>query len=431
MTWDPSTDPLLEHELTPLRTAVEGLRRGLEISVPSVPVAPDAPGLAAVRPTFDRVMAELDPLGFEILGDVGQQVEGKPPAYSRWFRHRDGTTCGWTGIASSRSGERLIVYLFSEVPGQGYCATGRGGSRLTLAKPPGGDSVVLDADVSLGELVAEHVRRAPAAGSLSTVRTLQEAFDLLDRLREFRIAWRATLSDAELWRADLREVLLHQRTTTEPDDFALIYSRAARWLRVPLPPLPDFLTALREGRTPYLRIPSYEEAVARRQQPPPPGALAHNTPDANALSAITSRIATLFRDEAGFRRLPHRMQLLYVLSFILDSEMLNGGVEQFLSNSSGDLAEECRGCLREIGAADVLAGLAQVERYFPGGRFPADRDERNRCMGEAESGDTEGWSAACEAADTAYLAACPGFYARLMDFVEAHGADFAEPPGDA
>src|SRR5262249_54451764 len=64
--------------------------------------------------------------------------------------------------------------------------------------------------------------------------------------------------------------------------------------------------------------------------------------------------------------------VILVYGFI--AEVTNGGLEQFLSNSSGDYAEETRKVMRTIGAtaaADALDGVRT--EVFGGSPIPTDR----------------------------------------------------------
>lgn len=66
----------------------------------------------------------------------------------------------------------------------------------------------------------------------------------------------------------------------------------------------------------------------------------------------------------------------FLLCVLFEGEVNNGGIFQFLSNSSGDMSGETLLALEKIDetAAKVLR---EALRYFPNGIVPKDREERN------------------------------------------------------
>src|SRR5207244_1370048 len=89
-------------------------------------------------------------------------------------------------------------------------------------------------NVSSADMVRGHRERLhalTAAGKrLTRVGTLGEAIDLMERLHQARMTWRASVDEQELLRADLRSALAKSYRKMAPEDFWLIYSRAAEWL---------------------------------------------------------------------------------------------------------------------------------------------------------------------------------------------------------
>jgi hypothetical protein len=57
-------------------------------------------------------------------------------------------------------------------------------------------------------------------------------------------------------------------------------------------------------------------------------------------------------------------------------EVVNGGLSQFFSNSSGNWVPETMDALERIGARLSLGLLAEAKTLFPGGTVPRDREER-------------------------------------------------------
>jgi hypothetical protein len=57
-------------------------------------------------------------------------------------------------------------------------------------------------------------------------------------------------------------------------------------------------------------------------------------------------------------------------------EIINGGISQFFSNSSGNWAHESLAALRQVGAALCVGLLGKALTLFPGGVAPTDRQKR-------------------------------------------------------
>jgi hypothetical protein len=67
-----------------------------------------------------------------------------------------------------------------------------------------------------------------------------------------------------------------------------------------------------------------------------------------------------------------------ILCWHLECEVLNGTIDQYLSNSSGDLFFETMTALETIGATSTRAVLSEVAAWFPDSKPSPDR--RTRCM---------------------------------------------------
>jgi hypothetical protein len=71
-------------------------------------------------------------------------------------------------------------------------------------------------------------------------------------------------------------------------------------------------------------------------------------------------------------------------------EVTNGGLSQFLSNSTGDYAEETRQAMRTIGATAAADALDDVRAViFGGSPIPADRETRCDILFEWDEQDEE------------------------------------------
>jgi hypothetical protein len=148
--------------------------------------------------------------------------------------------------------------------------------------------------------------------------------------------------------------------------------------------------------------------------------------DYEAALAISDRIKSRFKRASDFAKLSAGEQLFHELFFGLDGEVENGGLHQYLSNSSGDDAERVREHLARIGARDTLAALDRVRVLFDGDAFPENRQQRTAALRAAEQ-ERDEFGELFEAADHAYARAAPDLHCRLMDYVESHQPEFALP----
>jgi len=131
-----SLPPEVEEELARVRKAVDRLRTAAANHRPAEALEPSNPAVVAVAEAYDQAMKELAGLGFNSLGDAGERRKDGSIAVSRWFGHLDGTICGWMGFITTKSGPRLLVFLVTEASGPAYYTSLRGGSGLSLARPP-------------------------------------------------------------------------------------------------------------------------------------------------------------------------------------------------------------------------------------------------------------------------------------------------------
>ena len=70
----------------------------------------------------------------------------------------------------------------------------------------------------------------------------------------------------------------------------------------------------------------------------------------------------------------------FLLCVLFESEVANGGVIQFLSNNSGNMAEETVLAIEKIGETETATMLREVLQCFPNGVAPKDRVARNDLM---------------------------------------------------
>src|SRR5437762_5723566 len=103
-----------------------------------------------------------------------------------------------------------------------------------MARPPLGSRADDEMSASLAHMVRGHRARLnslTAAGmQLTGVARLGQALELMERLHQARMTWRASRDEHELLRADLTSVLANSYRNMAAEDFWLIYSHAAEWL---------------------------------------------------------------------------------------------------------------------------------------------------------------------------------------------------------
>jgi hypothetical protein len=96
--------------------------------------------------------------------------------------------------------------------------------------------------------------------------------------------------------------------------------------------------------------------------------------DSKILGALNYRIGR--KAEARITHPERRLVAVYSLW----GEVNNGGFDQYFFNSSGDEAGSALAGLKEMGALGSAVLLERAMEVFPGGRPPADRQQRVRTM---------------------------------------------------
>jgi hypothetical protein len=75
-----------------------------------------------------------------------------------------------------------------------------------------------------------------------------------------------------------------------------------------------------------------------------------------------------------------------ILAWGFVAETTNGGLHQFLTNSTGDHAEETRAMMHKIGAKLASDGLDAIHKvFFSNQPIPSDRAVRNQVLSEWEA----------------------------------------------
>lgn len=103
-------------------------------------------------------------------------------------------------------------------------------------------------------------------------------------------------------------------------------------------------------------------------------ALARATDD-QQFDAVRGRIARKLLKSTAYDNLRHGERLVWQIYWLL-CEVNNGGIDQYLTNSSGDDAQETIGFLKDIRATTTCRLLQSIAEIFPSGIIPKDREKR-------------------------------------------------------
>ena len=90
-----------------------------------------------------------------------------------------------------------------------------------------------------------------------------------------------------------------------------------------------------------------------------------------------------------FRAVPPAVGHLFAAHWC-QSEVRNGGLHQFFSNSTGVLAPEALAGFRAIGLTEWADTLTEAMRFF-GGRYPRDQGERQEALDTRSGRRREEW----------------------------------------
>jgi hypothetical protein len=143
-----------------------------------------------------------------------------------------------------------------------------------------------------------------------------------------------------------------------------------------------------------------------------------------AVRAIVDRIRCRFSGPRSFATLTEGERYVYAIE-TMRGEVLNGGFHQYLTNSSGDMAEGTRHALAAIGAVTIAQILTRVARIFPGGLVPGDRGAR---LEQAERAGADG--TLFDAEDQEFYTQEAVLDSLTLSYVRRHRAAFALPDDD-
>lgn len=103
--------------------------------------------------------------------------------------------------------------------------------------------------------------------------------------------------------------------------------------------------------------------------------------------------------------------------WMLETEVNNGGFDQYYFNSAGDLAIQTVEALKAIGALNTAFLLAAANAEFPGAVPPVDRTERQEVLDQVRE------SARFAALEKEFYRDEERLLSRLANYLKSHAAD--------
>lgn len=135
-----------------------------------------------------------------------------------------------------------------------------------------------------------------------------------------------------------------------------------------------------------------------------------------------SKALMALQDTCRSWRIPYdqlnRVEQVYLLIWDLESQVCNGGFDQFFSNTSGDHANETEGACRAIGANQVAEMVAEAVGVWPG-EIPVDLDARQDAMDNLPESAREIWGSL----DEKFYAYPDDLVTLLYDYIEANATE--------
>jgi hypothetical protein len=111
----------------------------------------------------------------------------------------------------------------------------------------------------------------------------------------------------------------------------------------------------------------------------------------------------------------------------MNGEIENGGVHQFLWNSSGDFAEEAKQHLAEIRALGALGVLRKAGAVFPRGVISRDQTKRQRAIEKHQKRGAKRSTDLWTTLNREYRHASSELHERLYERVRGHQEEFPDP----
>lgn len=198
--------------LDTLAAQIRNLRRTAMEQHTHAPAGADYAWPAGARPLYEAAAEELARGGYVVLGDlIEQNAQGKGVGVARWFTSADGLICGWFAALPSAQGLKTTRFLFSEGNDDNFFLTLSGPTSIRVAQPPSIHRAQVPIEQGLAAATAEQEKLIAGLrgsdGALRKVVTLDDATDLLARMRRTIQAWRAAQPADRLLTQDLELIL--------------------------------------------------------------------------------------------------------------------------------------------------------------------------------------------------------------------------------
>lgn len=140
--------------------------------------------------------------------------------------------------------------------------------------------------------------------------------------------------------------------------------------------------------------------------------------------AVRERIANKLTKPRVYDSLSYGEQLIWQINWLV-WDVENGGFDQYLSNSTGDYAQETIEYLQKIGAKNTCRLLKKIARIFPDGIIPKDEDERNELLSAWEKKHAKTANDFFAKLNRAFYDRAEDLTALTLNYVRAHREEFA------
>ena len=174
------------------------------------PVSYTSAPAGALDARLNRITAEVELLGFRVLGDYVEHSPLLPaPREMRWIVDAPGTTFGWLAPFDIDGERHILAVLMSHELDQ-QTITSRQPPASTLSRPPFVDLLALPTTTSMHEVYARHKMRAALDDrerAFVPVHSFAEVEHEVARMRDKVTAWRRSAPADELLDADLKTLL--------------------------------------------------------------------------------------------------------------------------------------------------------------------------------------------------------------------------------
>ncbi|MGL4419036.1 MAG: DMP19 family protein [Gemmataceae bacterium] len=145
--------------------------------------------------------------------------------------------------------------------------------------------------------------------------------------------------------------------------------------------------------------------------------------DYEQFRAVRELIERKLVKPSGYDLLCLGEKLLWAIQLLM-WEVNNGGFDQYITNSSGDLAQETIGYLKLIEAKSTGKLLEEVANIFPNGVIPDDREKRCQSFSKWKNKAPKKASSLLKKLDDAFFAWTEDLTHLTLAYIRTHREDF-------